>query len=57
MLKIVSSPFDFLIFKVKVQSEACILLSELIVGARATAFAWSAAISMPPVPVVAMPAV
>jgi len=54
MLKIVSSPFDFLILKVKVQSEACIFLSELIVGARATAFAWSAAISMPPVPVVAM---
>jgi len=43
-----------MICQVKIQSEACVLLSDLIVGARAAAFAWSAAISMPPVPVVTM---
>jgi hypothetical protein len=55
MFKMISNPFVF--FQFRVQFEACILLSKSIVSARATALSWSAAISMPPVPVVAMLAV
>jgi len=47
-------PFFF--FQVKVQFEAYILLNGLIVGARATALARGATISMPPVPIVSVPA-
>jgi hypothetical protein len=48
-------PFFFL-FQVKVQFEAYIFLNGLIVGARATALARGATISMPPVPIVSVPA-
>jgi len=48
---------SFWFFQVRVQFEAYILLSKSVVSARATAFSSSAAISMPPVPVVAMLAV
>jgi hypothetical protein len=46
----------FFLFQVKVQFEAYILLNGLIVGARATALARGATISMPPVPIVSVPA-
>jgi len=48
-------PF-FFFFQVKVQFEAYIFLNGLIVGARATALARGATISMPPVPIVSVPA-
>jgi len=47
----------FFLFQVKVQFEAYILLKGLIVGARATVLARGATISMPPVPIVSVPAV
>lgn len=49
-------PFFFFLFQVKVQFEAYIFLNGLIVGARATALARGATISMPPVPIVSVPA-